>query len=123
MTMNIGGASALNYSEWKSCIVADEGTATAECNLGAAYKYVTVLNPTIDSAYMSVQGSMTSGGTFYPIHTWNDADTDLTVLQATTTETTSKAVTYLLGGFQYVKVAFSAAQNGGPYTLYLRGFN
>ena len=72
MTMNIGGASSLTYSEWKSCIVADEGTASAECNLGAPYKYVTVLNPTIDSAYMSVQGAMTSGGTFYPVHAWND---------------------------------------------------
>lgn len=110
-------------SGWKAATVADEASVSSEVDLGSAYKYATVLNPTIDAAYMSVQGAMNLGGTYYPIYAWEDNDADGTVLLATTAETTSKAVTYFIGGFRFVKVAFSAAQNGGPYTLYVRGFN
>ena len=37
-------------SEWESAVVAKDGTLSAEADLGANYKYVTVLIPTIDSA-------------------------------------------------------------------------
>ena len=57
-------------SEWESAVVAKDGTLSAEVDLGANYKYVTVLIPTIDSATVSVQGLKASGGTAYPIHDW-----------------------------------------------------
>jgi hypothetical protein len=65
---------------------------------------------------------MNSGGTFYPVHSWNDADADGTVLVATTAGTGGIAVTFPLGGFRYVKILSGAAQADGD-TFYLRGFN
>lgn len=109
-------------SEWESAVVAKNGTLSAEADLGASYKYVTVLIPTIDSATVSVQGLKASGGTAYPIHDWRDADADGTVLQATTAGTGGVAVTFKCG-FQFVKVLCGAKQTTAAVTFYLRGFN
>jgi hypothetical protein len=114
--------SNLICSTWKSCVIADEGTVSAECDLGAPYKYVTVLNPTIDSAAVSLSGAMTAGGTYFPVYVI-DSTGKASTAEITTAATTSKATIYHCGSFQYIKVNFGAAQNSGPYTLYLRGFN
>lgn len=107
-------------SEWESAVVAKNGTLSTEVDLGANYKYVTVLIPTIDSATVSVQGLKTSGGTAYPIHDWKDADG--TVLQATTAGTGGIAVTFKCG-FQFIKLLCGAAQTTAAVTFYARGFN
>lgn len=114
----------LPCSGWVTSTVAKDGTISATgTDLGMPYKYCTVILPTIDSAAISLQGAMTLDGTYNPIHGWNDADADGTVLVATTAGTGVITATFPLGGFQYVKVLCGAAQTTAAVTFYLRGFN
>lgn len=103
---------------WVSAIVADEGTTSAEADLGAVWPEAVIYVPTIDNATVAVNISMTSGGTFAGLRLTNVDGTDEPILAGAST-----------GGFfwrvplgaQYVKIVCGAAQSNGPRTFYIRG--
>jgi len=112
----------LDFSEWKSTIMADNGTLSAEVNLGKPYKKVMLIGPAIVSGTLSINIAMTAGGTYYPIHILDD-DATGSFLSATTAATTSIAIEFPVGAAQFVKVLSSVSQTGGPLTFYVRGIN
>lgn len=94
---------------------------SAEVDLGANFEFLTVLVPTITSSTVTVHVSDKSGGTFYPIYKHKQeavADT----AQVTTAETTSKSITFRIGGVQFIKIACGTGQ-GTDRTFLVRGFN
>lgn len=111
------------FGPWKSATIAKDGQLSGEVDLEANYKYLMVLMPTIDAAKLSVRVAKESGGTYYPVHGWLDSDADLTVLQESADEVTSKALLFLIGGAQFVKLYASAAQTTEAETFYVRGVN
>jgi len=109
-------------SAWKTAVIASAGTVSAEVDLGSTFENVMVLIPTIDSATISLSISNVSGGTFFPLHEWNDADADGTVLKATTAGTGGISAVFSGVGAQFLKVVAGAAQNGGARSILVRGF-
>jgi hypothetical protein len=109
------------YGEWKSCIVADEGTLSAAVDLGKSYETLAIYYPaTIDSATVNVRGARSLGGTYQDIYITDPATGD-DIKPISTAGTGGINWITPIGGFAYIKLFFGAAQNGGPYTFYVRG--
>jgi len=90
------------YGDWLPATIADTATSSAEVNLGADFEWVQIIIPTIKSANISFTVSETSGGTFQALGSGSQAIT------ATTGGFTTVAP---IGGFQFIKVVSSVAQD------------
>jgi hypothetical protein len=112
----------LRCSEWKSAVVADEGTTSAEVDLGAPYRSLQVEIPTIDSATVSVQVARSQGGTFRTMSyiSTNDGDDDPA---ATSASTGGIMVVFPFFGFQHLKILCGATQTTAAVTFYVQGYN
>lgn len=109
------------FTGFKSAVMAKNGQETSEIDLGGIYEKILVIIPTIDAAAVSVKISNETGGTFYPVHDWLDADGDGTVLQATASGTGGIAAVFKIGGAEFVKVYAGAAQTTAARTFLVRG--
>ena len=86
---------------------------TAEVDLQGSYENLTVIIPTLNSASkVTVHISDASGGTFYPLHMF-DTNAVGDFAQSTDDLTTAKAITFKIGGAQYIKVVCEDAQGAG----------
>jgi len=88
------------------------------------YEFLTVFIPTITSAsitpYLQMDGDIdTVPVASYFFHD-NDADTD--VIQSSAAATTTKFLTFNIGGCRYLRL-YSSANQAADRTLYCRGYN
>ena len=105
---------------WKAATIADEATLSSEVDLGRPYETLLVVATALDNAQLSVQVAEKTGGTFQDLYMTLSADgTSAQVI----TDAGTVAKTYILpiGGFQYIKIKASAAQNGGPRLIRVVG--
>ena len=100
-----------------------DADATEEVDLQGNYEFLTVIVPTLtQNAKLEAQIARSSGGTFYPMWRWDDTSaTDL--VGQTSNITTTRALTFYIGGTQYVKVGVEGTDEGTDVTFYFRGFN
>lgn len=126
----------MKVSEWKTLLLdynrASDGFTdedvdrfTELLDLGEAYEFLTVLIPALDSSgTVSVRIQKDEKVTTNPValHGFLDADGDNTILQATTSGAGSIAVTFRIGGAQYLRLYVSADQSANR-TFYVKGFN
>lgn len=98
------------YGSWKAATIANNGTSSAEINLGRDYDYLEIQIPTVTSCTLKVTVAETTGGTFR----------DLGVGVATDTTTGAYHDTWKLGGWQFIKIVSSAAQ-GAERLIRIRG--
>jgi hypothetical protein len=93
-------------------------------DLGMPFEFLTVIIPTITSAQITpyIQRTPSEDEVPVPVHFWNDSDADTDVVQSTVAGTGGLAVTFNIGGAQYVRL-HSGANQIADRTLYARGFN
>ena len=110
-------------SEWLDAIVdiSDDDTLSTEVNLLRDYEFLTVLIPTIDSSTVTVHISETAAGTYYPLYVM-DGNATGDFVHTTGAETTSKAITFRIGGARYIKIKCGSTQTSDR-TFRVRGFN
>ena len=108
------------FGDWKSCVIAKDGTLSAEVDLGRDYEYLSIFFPTIDSAAISIKGSRTTGGTFQPVYI-TDPATGANVLPISTAGTGGINWIVPIGGFRYIKLLAGAGQTTAAVTFYVRG--
>ncbi|KKN74192.1 hypothetical protein LCGC14_0392780 [marine sediment metagenome] len=97
--------------------------ATEEVDLEGNYEFLTVIIPTLgQSSKLEAQIAMASEGTFYPVWHW-DADAAGDFLGQTSSVTTTRAITFNIGGAQFVKVGVEGTNMSTDVTFYVRGFN
>jgi hypothetical protein len=101
------------YGQWKDVTIADEGTLSAECDLGDNYEFLNIYIPTIDSANISLYVSDKLGGTYYPL------GLSTNVFAA---GTGGLMTTFELGGYQFIKILSSATQSTAAVTFSVRGY-
>ena len=113
----------MRVSEWKTALidVSEDDDLSAEVDLGGNYEFLTILIPTLTSSTITIHVSNESGGTFYPVYV-PDADATGDFAHATSAATTSHAVTFRIGGTQYIKIAAGSAQ-AADRSFKVRGFN
>lgn len=93
-----------------------------EVDLDGYFEFLTVLIPTLDGSYTTtVHIAMTPGGTYYPLHMF-DTNAVGNFAQITDGAATSLALTFRIGGAQYIKIA-SGTSVSNDKTFYVRGFN
>ena len=112
-------------SAWYSALldVDVDADATQEVDLRGSYEFMTVTIPTLTQAStLEAQIARTSGGTFFPMWRW-DADTANDLVGTTSSITTTRALTFYIGGAQFVKVGVAGADMSSDLTFYVRGFN
>ena len=112
-------------SKWFSALldVSVDANATEEVDLGKNFEFLTVVIPTLtQSSKLEAQIAMKSGGTFYPVWHW-DADAAGDFLGQTTSITTTRAITFRIGGAQYIKIGVEGTDMSADVTFYIRGFN
>ena len=103
--------------------VSVDANATEEVDLQGNFEFITVIVPTLGQASkLEAQIAMTSGGTFYPVWHW-DADAAGDFLGQTTSITTTRAITFRIGGAQFVKIGVEGTDMTTDVTFYVRGFN
>lgn len=115
----------MTASQWYSALldVDVDADATEEVDLEGNYEFMTVIIPTLGQAStLEAQIAMTSGGTFYPVWHW-DADAAGDFLGQTSSITTTRAITFPIGGAQYVKVGVAGSDMSSDVTFYVRGYN
>lgn len=112
----------LRTSEWKTITVAKDGTTSGEVDLGASYRSLQLVIPTIDSSTVTVSVSTSTGGTFQALSyiSLNDGDDDPAIASASTGGIT---IVFPVFGFQFFKVVCGSAQTTTGRTFYARGFN
>ena len=99
-----------NAGEWQTATIAQSGTTSSEVDLGDYFSHVQVIIPELDSANISLTVSDASGGTFQTLDAASFA-----------AGTGQKSTTFVLGGWQYVKVVASAAQSTAARSIKVRG--
>ena len=100
-----------------------DADATEEVNLGGHFEFITVIIPTLGQASkLEAQIAMAPGGTFYPVWHW-DADAAGDFLGQTSSITTTRAITFNIGGAQYIKIGVEGTNMSSDVTFYVRGFN
>ena len=109
-------------SEWKAVEVAQNGTTSAECDLGRDYEKCQVYIPALDSATMQLQVARNSGDTPSPVYEFNYA-TAADFAKTTTARSTqiSMVVWNIFGRF--VTIVCGASQSTAKRTFYVRGIN
>jgi hypothetical protein len=101
------------YGQWLDVTIADEGTLSAECDLGDNYEFLNIYIPTIDSANISLYVSDKLGGTYYPL------GLSTNVIAA---GTGGFYDTFELGGYQFIKILSSASQSTAAVVFKCRGY-
>ena len=104
------------FGTWQTEAVT--GATSSEFDLGQDFRRVLVLIPTITSGTVTVHVTNAAGGTYFPLYALDD-DATGDFASATTAATQTKAVVFDVGGAQYVKVVFGAAQVAE--TIWIRG--
>ncbi len=99
------------YGEWKAATIAEDGTSSAEVDLGREYDYLLAQIPTLVSCTIKLQIAEKTGGTFY----------DLGDGVTTAEGTHNYADIFPLFGYQFIKVVASAAQTGSDKEIRVRG--
>lgn len=101
-------------------VVADEDTASAAFQIRKDAVFVGLLIPNIDAADVTLTVCATSGGTFVPVLDPLDG-ADLVLLASGEDPAFIDISNYIMSvpSTYYFKLAFSAAQNGGPYNVTL----
>lgn len=100
-----------------------DANATEEVDLGGSFEFITVIVPTLGQASkLEAQIAMTSGGTFYPVWHW-DADAAGDFLGQTSSITTTRVLTFHVGGAQFVKIGVEGTDMSADVTFYVRGYN
>ena len=95
---------------------------SAEVNLVRAYEFLTVIIPTLSNASTTtVHISDKSSGTFVPLY-MPDTNAVGDFAQITDDATTTKAITFRIGGAQFIKVVCADNQSANT-TFRVRGFN
>jgi len=126
----------MKVSEWKTVTLdydrASDGFTdedvdrfTELVDMGEAYEFLTVLIPALDaSGTVSVRIQKDEKVTTNPfaVHGFLDSDADNTVLQASTSGAGGIAVTFHIGGAQYLRLYVAADQTANR-VFYVRGFN
>jgi len=109
-------------SDWKSCVIAQSGQTSAECDLGQPYRFILIDIPTIDTATVTVQVARESGGTFRNLYVTDAADGGPNKVIA---DSGTGAFMWMVeaGGVQYIKMYASAAQSTAAVTFYIRGLD
>jgi hypothetical protein len=116
----------LQDSGWISATITKGGTTSNVIDLGAGYKELLVLIPTIDSATTTVHIAKDENGTYYPLYDFvrlNDADTIENTPVITAAATTSHAIVFRIAGARFIKIVLSAAQTTAERVFYVRGMN
>ena len=85
---------------WKAATIASSGTSSDEVNLGLDCDFIMIILPTLDSCTIKIQVAESESGTF------QDLGSNVT----TDTTTGAYSTTFVLGGYQYIKVVSSATQ-------------
>ncbi len=103
--------------------ISDDPDATVEVDLQGNFEFITVIIPTLSQASkIEAQIARESGGTFYPVWHWdNNAAGDF--LGQTTSITTTRVITFNIGGAQFVKLGVEGTNMSSDVTFYVRGFN
>ena len=111
------------FSPWilSTLDVSVDDDLTPEIDLQGNYEFLTVLLPSLDSGTVTVHIAKETGGTFFPIHTF-DADATGSFAHASSATTGEIALTFRIGGVQFVKVSFGTGQSADE-SIYVRGFN
>jgi len=95
---------------------------SGEVDLDGSFEFLTVIQPELDGAHtVTVHIAMTSGGTYYPLYQLDD-DAAADFEQITTGKADARALTFRIGGAQFVKVAVGTGVTTDK-TFYVRGFN
>jgi len=105
---NIGTAASVGA--WKHGTIAKDGTASSVIDMEGNYAYLQVEVPTIDAATLKLQGAA-EGQTFR----------DLGQSVTTVSGTGAFNDTWILGGWQFIKIVASAAQTTANVTFRVRG--
>lgn len=116
----------LQESKWLSATIKKDGQTSNAVDLGAGYKELLVLIPTIDSATTTVHLAKEEGGTYYPLYDFvrlNNADTLADTPIITADATTAHSVIFRIGGARFVKVYVSATQDTAERVFYVKGTN
>ncbi len=100
-----------SHGEWKNAVIAINGTTSGEVDLGRHYHLLEIQIPTIDSANITLTTSDQTGGTFQTLGGSSN------ICAAGTGAFND---TFILGGWQFVKVATSATQTAAR-TFRMRG--
>ena len=113
----------INVSPWKTTTLAyaTDDDLTPEVNLEANYKFLTVLFPAMESSTLTVHVSDVPGGTFIPVHAFDD-DATGSFAHATSASTGSIAYTFRIGGVQFIKISCGTGQTANR-VIKVRGFN
>jgi hypothetical protein len=101
-------------------IVADQASASGAFQIERWVRYIGVLLPDIDAAVVTLTVCATLAGTYYPV--MDLADGEDWVLLASGQDPAFVDITKFIISVPstwYFKLAFGAAQNGGPYTFSL----
>lgn len=109
---------------WKAALLdfSVDADNSEEVDLEGAYEFLTVIIPTLAGSYTTtVHVAMTAGGTYYPLYMFDTAAVG-DFAQITDGATTPKAITFRIGGAQYIKVV-SGTSLSADITFYVRGFN
>ena len=112
-------------SAWYSALldIDVDADATQEVDLEGSYEFMTVTIPTLTQAStLEAQIARESGGTFFSMWRW-DADTANDLVGTTSSITTTRALTFYIGGAQFVKVGVAGSDMSSDLTFYVRGFN
>jgi len=102
---------SISAGAWQAVTVAQNGTTSAEVNLGGDCDFVQIIIPTLNSCTVSLQVARDSGGTFYTLGS----------SQTTGSGTHNYATVFNLGGYQFIKIVCSATQTTAIRTFYVRG--
>lgn len=105
---NIGTSAAVG--SWKTATIAKAGTASSVVDLEGIYAYLQVVIPTIDAATLKLQGSSDGQG-------FQDIGQSVTTVSGTGAFND----TWVLGGWQFIKIVASAAQDTAQVTIRVCG--
>lgn len=112
-------------SGWKNAVLTygTNPTTTPEVDLEGAYEFLTVIIPTLNAtSTTTVHISDVSGGTFTALHMFDtNAVGDFAQITDDST-TTTKVITFRIGGAQFIKVVLGSSQSGN-LTFKVLGYN
>jgi hypothetical protein len=109
-------------TKWLTATVTKGGTTSNEVDLGASFKELLVLIPTLDQATTTVHVAKESGGTYFPLYAFSQAATG-DYAHATTAATTTHAIVFKIGGARFIKIVAGASQTTAERVFYLKGTN
>lgn len=95
---------------WLTGYIPKTKTSTATIDLGDVYMYMRIIIPTLDAATLKVTVAETPSGTYYNLQD-----------ETTVSGTHNYATTFKVGGYRYIKLVASAAQNTAAITLRVSG--